>query len=316
MILAQVFSVMCNHIRTRFCEESPVCVYPNFVRRDNSDVWTSISLNAGDFIYLGGKHAFERALIEGYTCQLVGSPNSWNKAVDGWNLEAFNSGDDDKRGNWQLRLSLAFMKYKIIQFDLCVGNELVTVPSTNLMFDQWAWETFPERLVCFIYLWSNHKSLIHPCGSDCSRCVIIDGHQKCRRRICRVKHVTVRTEEFHALKIGCCRTPARGSHYCELHQAEHSPADVPSSSIEPQQRSLPWIRDRRSGRKNGDRGLGAANCRTRKSKSEFYVDRYKRSFGVIAGVTNCKIVITFSELFRSETIREVISLLCSTIRGA
>lgn len=197
-------------------------MYPNFVRQGKSDIWNSRSLNNGDCIYLGGKHAFERSLLEGYTCQLVGSPNSWNKAVDGWNLEAFNSSTDVKRTNWQLRLSLAFMKYKIIQFDLCIGSELVSIPCAVRDFDKWAWETFPHRLTSFVYLWSNHKSLIGPCQSDCSRCIIMDGHKKCRRTVCRSKQVEVSTEEFESLKIGCCRTPIRGSHYCEIHQNEHS----------------------------------------------------------------------------------------------
>ncbi|CAF4718727.1 unnamed protein product, partial [Rotaria magnacalcarata] len=61
-------------------------------------------------------------------------------------------------------------------------------------------------------------------------------------------------------------------------------------------------------------GFGATNCRTIKQRSESYIKRCSRSFGVLAGVTNCKIVITFSEIFRSETLREIISLLCSTIR--
>ncbi|CAF3306031.1 unnamed protein product [Rotaria socialis] len=63
-------------------------------------------------------------------------------------------------------------------------------------------------------------------------------------------------------------------------------------------------------------GFGATNCRTIKQCSESYIKRCNRSFGILAGVTNCKIVITFSEIFRSETLREIISLLCSTIRAS
>ena len=101
-ISASIFFVACEHIRTPYSEQPPIHVYPNFIRQGKSDIWTSSSLNNGDYVYLGGKHAFERALIEGYTCQLVGSPNSWNKVVDGWNLEAFNSRIDEKRSSWQL----------------------------------------------------------------------------------------------------------------------------------------------------------------------------------------------------------------------
>ena len=314
-IIGVVVSVVCYHTRSFFLKEAPAYVYPNFVRQNKVDIWTSESLNNGEFVYVGGRYSYERALLEGYRCQLMGSPNSWNKVVDGWNLEAFNSGADKKRANWQLRLSFAFMKYKILQFDLCVGAGMVSVPCTVQGFDVWAWDTFPRRLTSFIYLWNNHKTLVGPCGLDCSRCLIIDGHQRCRRRVCRAKQVEVSTEEFDSLKIGCCRTPKRGSYYCELHQDERLTDDTPSSSAERRKKNIAtWIQRRLNSQKGRYEGLGATNCRTEKARSDEYVRRCSRSFGVIAGVTNCKVIIMFSELFRSETLREIVSLLCSTIR--
>ena len=125
----------------------------------------------------------------------------------------------------------------------------------------------------------------------------------------------INTEEFQSLKIGCCRTPIRGSKYCALHQEQDSSELTCSSSIGEQ-------RHHRLSRLQGSNwrwrklmGLNATSCRTQKSKPESYVDRCSRSFGVIAGVTNCKIIVTFSELFRSETLRKILSLLFSTIRG-
>ncbi|CAF1429914.1 unnamed protein product [Adineta ricciae] len=316
MIETRVFSVTCSHNQTSHTKEPPISIYPNFIRQGSLDTWTSDSLNSGDFVYLGGRHAFERALIEGYTCQLLGSPSSWNKAVDGWNLEAFNSGSAEKRNSWQLRLSLAFMKYKTIQFDLCVGNTVVNVPSSIGAFDQWAWDTIPDRLVSFVYLWSNHASLMGACGIDCCRCIVMDGHQKCRRRVCRAKQVMVSTEEFDSLKIGCCRTPIRGSQYCELHQDQHLVDDLSSSSIGQNKQHSSLSTYRQKWRRRSHIGLDATSCRTRKSKPDAYVNRCSRSFGLIAGVTNCKIIVTFSELFRCETLREILSLLFSTIRAS
>jgi hypothetical protein len=48
--------------------------------------------------------------------------------------------------------------------------------------------------------------------------LIIDGHQKSRRRICAFKDVTVETEEMEDLVIGCCHTPIRWSRYCRIHK--------------------------------------------------------------------------------------------------
>ena len=90
------------------------------------------------FCLSGGRNVLELALIEGYTCQLMGSPNSWNKTVYGWNLEAFNSNTNEKHSNWQSPQSLAFMKYKIIRFDLHVVNVVVNIPSSIVTCDEWS----------------------------------------------------------------------------------------------------------------------------------------------------------------------------------
>ena len=196
-----------------------------------------------------------------------------------------------------------------------MGSLVVNVPSSVRAYDEWSWETLPSRLSSFFYLWSNHRSLIGACGPDCSRCIVMDGHQKCRRRVCRAKQVTVTTEEFESLKIGCCRTPLRGSQYCSLHVNQDSANDISSSLIDRSNHISSSRLNYAEWRRRTRTGLDATNCRTRKSKSDSYVNRCSRSFGVIAGVTNCKIVITFSELFRSETLREILSLLFSTVRG-
>lgn len=278
------------------------------------DTYTSASMYNSDYIYFGGDYGFERALIESYMCQLVGSSLSWNKFVDGCDLEAYNRGDNG-RSNWQKRFSHWILKFYMVQFDLCTGSKEVMIPKANTDFDQWAWLSFPRLLTSFVYLWTNHKSIVGPCDDNCSRCVIIDGHQKCRRRICRAKEVHVDTNEFDALRVGCCRTPNRGSHYCSEHQTIHA-----SSVMRETAESKPRKNKHHSGvqyqwRKPRNNEFGATNCRTLKARSEKYINRCSRSFGVITAVTNCKVVLTFSEIFRSETLREIINLLCSTIRG-
>ncbi|CAF4546184.1 unnamed protein product, partial [Rotaria socialis] len=161
-----------------------------------------------------------------------------------------------------------------------------------------------------------HKTLIKSCGSECTQAIIIDGHQKCRRRICRAKHVQVSTEEFDSLTVGCCRTPCLGSRFCKLHQHLDEDNTLPVSlNKEAINNKRKTMKKMFMGRYR-QRGFGATNCRTIKERSATYIERCNRSFGILAGVTNCKIVITFSEIFRSETLREIISLLCSTIRAS
>ncbi len=315
LFAGKVFSVSCRHANTIFDMHPIVHVYPNHFRQGKINSFTSKSLQMDNMVYLGGGHVFERALIENYTCQLLGKASSWQKFVDGLNLDAFNSNLTDTKAEWRKKLAMVFIKYKIIEFDLSIGSLLVSTPSSACEFDEWIWNQFPRLLSSFVYLWSNHKTLIGPCASNCSQCIVIDGHQKCRRRICRAKHVQVSTEEFTSLTVGCCRTPRLGSHFCDLHQNLHDENETTTSMTKQKRNSKRKMMQKITWRKYRQRGFGATNCRTIKERSEAYIHRCSRSFGILAAVTNCKIVVTFSEIFRSETLREIISLLCSTIRG-
>lgn len=309
-----MFSLICKHEKTIHASSQSIIIYPNFTRQSDLDTFTSVSLYKSDYVYFGGDYGFQRKLIETYICQLVGSSLSSNKFIDGCILEAFNRGDD-QRSNWQKHFSYWILKYYLVQFDFCIGSQEVIIPKASDHFDQWAWLSFPRLLTGFVYLWTNHKTIIGPCDDNCSRCVVIDGHQKCRRRVCRAKEVHVDTNEFDALKIGCWRTPIRKSYFCSEHQpnqpvTEKTGVQLPKPLKKNRQNSLKYpIKRKRT------REFGATNCRTFKGRSEKYVNRCSRSFGIIAAVTNCKIVLTFSEIFRSETLREIINLLCSTVEG-
>ncbi len=233
------------------------------------------------------------------------------------NQEAINLGYSQLAPIERRLLTNIIHAYLIIQLDLCMGYPCVSIPCSLADFNQWAWEQFPCLLSCFIYLWTNHRTLIGSCGEHCSKCLIIDGHQKSRRRIYAFKDVKVQTEEMKDLVIGCCRTPVRWSRYCAVHN------ELPVNTAEKQLRSS--VRNKRrmqkffrqfsnmSHRKN-DR-LNATSCRTVKERSDKYVKKCTRSFGIITLVSNCRIITSFSELYRSETLREIINLFAVTIRG-
>jgi hypothetical protein len=114
----------------------------------------------------------------------------------------------------------------------------------------------------------------------------------------------------------CCRTPARNSFYCEVHK-DSIEAVEPLVAVTNRNRKK---RGRRvngtsSWRKSTNQGFAATGCRTSKERSSSYINKCARSFGIIATVTNCGIVTGFSEILRSETVREIIHLFVSTIRG-
>ncbi|CAF2039642.1 unnamed protein product [Rotaria magnacalcarata] len=113
-----------------------VQVYPNFFQQNSIITFTSQSLQHKDTVYLGDQRAFERSLIENYTCQLISKASSWQKFVDGLNLGAFNSNLTDIKAEWRKRLAKAFIKYKAIEFDLFIGSSSVSIPKSAREFDE------------------------------------------------------------------------------------------------------------------------------------------------------------------------------------
>lgn len=319
-ILGTMISFECQHdllVSSCNTNQEPVKIYSNFTRINKCNTYTHDSLCYGDYIYLGGDIAIERVVIDRYTAQIIQNDLSMVAIAAGMNQQAINLGYTQLALVERRLLTNVIHAYLIIQFDLSMGHSVISTPSALTDFNQWAWNEFPRLLSCFIYLWTNHGTLIGSCGEHCSKCLIIDGHQKSRRRICAFKDVKVQTEEMKDLIIGCCKTPIRWSRYCEDHN--HLSSTIvnkkPRSSIHRKNKIKKFFRLLSHNSYQSKDHLNATSCRTMKARSDSYVKKCTRSFGIIALVTNCRIITSFSELYRSETLREIINLFVVTIRG-
>lgn len=265
---------------------------------------------------MGGDIAVERSIIDHYQSQIIHNSMTMMGFAQSMNREAANAGRSQLTSIDRRLLMNVIQSYLLVQFDLSMGNAFVSAPSHLKDFDMWAWQQFPRLISYFIYLWTNHSTLIGPCGSHCSRCLVVDGHQKCRRRICAHKDVTVDTVEMKNLVIGCCRTPATSSRFCDKHRRMSSTEDrsvKTNTNRQPVSKTLHRYHSKKLNRV--DDRLNLTSCRTQKARSDDYIKKCTRSFGLIALVFNCRIITSFSELFRSETIREIINLFSTSIRS-
>ncbi|CAF4273840.1 unnamed protein product [Rotaria socialis] len=314
-----VYSLMCKHQKSNYGKNNvPVMIFPNFIEQGNNKRITAKSLQHGEIVYMGGKYAYERALIEQYTADLVTNANSWMKTVDSLNLQAFNSEQHQEHIGDRRTLARMMYMYNIVQFDLFLGTPHVELPKALDNFDDWVWSAYPRLLTAFIFFWSRHKEVIGSCiGNKCSEALVVDGHQKCRRRVCKIKDIEVQTDLFEKMLVGCCRTPAYKSEYCNLHFYKNAKSS--ECITQTTERTLPtrshFSRFKKS-RTKKERNFGATNCRTSKERSDAYIRKCARSFGVIAAVTNCGIITTFGEIFRTETLKEILQLLTNCIKAS
>jgi hypothetical protein len=316
-----MFVLVCVHENQRqpgILTDKRTKIYPNFRQTDGQHLYTHDSLNYGDYIYMGGDVAVQRGIVNSYTSQIIHHDYSMMADAASMNQEASNEGYVQLTRIDRRLLNQIIQAYLLIQLDLCMGSGTVSTPCFLKHFSSWGWDQFPRLLTCFIYLWTNHQTLIGSCGDHCSKCLVVDGHQKCRRRICGFKQVKVDTLEMKDLVVGCCRTPLRHTTFCELHQPTSvSPNNVGATcSSQKKKPMLVWNRFRlKKTMRNRRDGLNVTNCRTQKARSNRYVSKCIRTFGIIALVSNCRIITSFSELYRSETLREIINLFAVTVRG-
>lgn len=322
LIIGIVYYLRCIHPNSSHKQiDDPIFIYPNHIQQNNIKKYTSTSIQHGDYVYLGGEYACERRLIERYICDLISTPHSWQKQVDSLNIFAFNTDQFQTTPINIRRFSQIVYTYKIIEMDLCLGSIDVTIPREIDQFDSWAWSEYPRLVSRFIYLWSNHKTLIGPCkmtNNNCSSCFTIDGHQKARRRVCRLKQVDYKSSDFtEPLVVGCWKTPIRYSLYCEDHQHSQSSIQAPTATSRSRKHKTHRRKLKRKSNWHPKKNtfFGATNCNTNKARSDSYVNKCSRSFGLLAMVTNCKIIISYAEIFRSETLREIVQLILNTIRS-
>ncbi|CAF5214456.1 unnamed protein product, partial [Rotaria magnacalcarata] len=131
---------MCKHQKSNYGKNNvPVMIFPNFIEQGNNKRITAKSLQHGEIVYMGGKYAYERALIEQYTADLVTNANSWMKTVDSLNLQAFNS--EQHQEHIGDRRTLARTPH-------------VELPKALDNFDDWVWSAYPRLLTAFIFFWS------------------------------------------------------------------------------------------------------------------------------------------------------------------
>ncbi|CAM4831875.1 unnamed protein product [Rotaria magnacalcarata] len=180
VVIGMMYTLNCQHKDSTSItnnDNSSISIYPNFTRSNKCNVYTHNSLHHGDYIYLGGDVAIERSIIDRYTAQIVHNGLSMIGLASTMNQEAFNLGNHQLAPIERRLLRNILHAYLIIQFDLSMGNASVSTPDSLEHFSQWGWEQFPRLLTCFIYLWTNHRTLIGSCvaGQLAPTCVYDDG---------------------------------------------------------------------------------------------------------------------------------------------
>ncbi|UJR24365.1 hypothetical protein I4U23_005742 [Adineta vaga] len=284
------------------------------------------SLNSAfKVFYLCDSFAFTYSVFFDYTCQLLHDQcpfQSFSRIlIDRYNYEHQNSNIILQPIPLAKLFQSHWLLYQIVRFEFMLGRtQLVNLPvSLNRNELNYHFECYSGWWYhLFTTFWSRHKSIpnIKCSPSNCSRCIIVDGHQKCRRLVCSFKNIVdTSIEEMTSIEIGCPYTPCRriqssnsiDAIYCRYHQPSilSSPSlDLQKASERAAEFSI-WDRDFLSEHK--------AQCQNYRNDSEEI--KKNKTYGILASYHPCGVAVGFTEAIKAEGMRSVTRHLLLMIIG-
>ncbi|CAF3817891.1 unnamed protein product [Rotaria sordida] len=160
----------------------------------------------------------------------------------------------------------------------------------------------------FSVFWSRHKLLPNmKCNStNCSKCIIFDGHQKSKRIVCEYKNVVDTTiNEMTSVEVGCPYTPCRKTkannsiltNFCRYHQPPNN-LSLSSDMQKACQLAVEYAQlDQKSLEEH------KTQCSNYRDDSEQI--RKSRTFGFLASYHPCGVSIGFTEAIKAEGMRSI-----------
>ncbi|CAF1119636.1 unnamed protein product [Adineta steineri] len=137
----------------------------------------------------------------------------------------------------------------------------------------------------------------------------------CNKKLDRnlaAEQLVVQTPEFNSMNVGCRNSPQYRDIYCEEHQDMEE--EVESNSCTTFYSSESFHEQYNQLRNGKKMYYDSLSCKTRKSKPGAYISKTFRTLGVVTWTLNCNIIVSSTELVRSESIKEIINGLCQLVR--
>ena len=145
-------------------KQKPFIAYPNFALKNRTKEFTAQSLDIGKYIFINGHQAYTRGLVLLFESDIVELRSSFMEFAD--TLNSFSARRSTPRVKIDQRhFEESFLAYQLVQFDLFIGQQIVSIPHYFVDLDNDVFCQFPRRYIAFVYFWSNHKSFVGPCSN-------------------------------------------------------------------------------------------------------------------------------------------------------
>ncbi|CAF1413648.1 unnamed protein product [Adineta ricciae] len=285
----------------KLCPSCKAKYHYNCIVLTNGTKFLHIEENA-EVVVLFSNVGYEKNILHQLDADILFKHSGFSNFVNAYNFMCQKNGCRDTRLMDRFHIEKTWFIWSLGHFFREV-NIYIRVP-TGTDFQSALLQIQPDLKKLFAQKWArkNHETY---CGPNCCATVVLDGHQKATRRVCRVKNLTVPCEDdsLPSVKVGCSATPAFKSKVCEAHKSDNNNDDEHPVSHEHHKRKRHNLR----ANKNCRPLVFSLRCKTLKSLQ--YKRILHRTSGIIAAAYNCGFICSISELFGSESIKQVYNFL-------
>lgn len=219
--IAHLSSMQPCSIYTGTCKRCK-CIYgPSSILdpHTNQRIISVQSIQNKNYVYFSGDLVYSKQLLTTFSNNLIHAHTTFEGFAESYvsTLIDLNAQQTPKySGNtFAKRLEVVWLYYELSRFIFVTsGEKSVSFPKS---FQPEARSIFIERSLPFLFhiftvFWSNHHMIDGiKCKEElCSRVMLIDGHQKCKRVICQFENVTnMNHSEMGPVVQGCPYAPKR-----------------------------------------------------------------------------------------------------------
>ncbi|CAF2103032.1 unnamed protein product [Rotaria magnacalcarata] len=288
-------------------------------------------------IHYSGSLVFSKEFLVSFSCQLIDNYVTFDafaaSTVKTINKLHSNNADVITSDNLARSLEAVWLYYELTNFVFMTSKSTeISYPCamsegrTKIKGNQSLRAIFIERNLNWIYhvftvFWSRHQDIFGSCKcGNCSQVIILDGHQKPRRLVCKYDNVTslINADELGPLNRGCPYPPRRrkldnrqpndaGHYYCDHHRMTCNEEQSVESKLSDEELNnyLKYL-------KNFDQE--ESQCNIGRNDMEERFESKKRSMGFIASFLNCGIIVGFSDAINHEGPRKITDHLLTMIK--
>ncbi|CAF1169980.1 unnamed protein product [Adineta steineri] len=304
---------------------------------DQKQTLVTAESQQSDFIHFSGSTVFSKEILVSFSSQLIDDYATFEGFASA-TIKVFNRlhpsrEDDITADNLARNLEAVWIYYELTNFLLMASKSTyirfpyaMSEGRTRIKGQQSLRAIFIERNLNWIYhvfttFWSNHEIVFGTCKcGNCSKVIVIDGHQKPRRIVCRYDNVTsiINATELGPINKGCPYMPRRKNsdnqesdeyayYYCDYHRSKHADelAIETKMSDDELQKYLKYLKEL-------DRI--ESQCNVGRNDMEERFESKKRSMGFIASFLNCGIITGFSDSVNHEGPRKITDHLLTMLK--